>query len=281
MSYTKLFSYILDSTVWRLPNEGRLVWITLLAMADRDGEVHASVPGLADRARVDRLYCDQALAMLMAPDPDSRTPDHEGRRIEKIDGGWRLINHAKYREKMDAEELKAKAAERQRRHRERKRASRDVTQSNAGHALSRDVTPVTTSEQAQAQSISDHKEISDVGETKPMGPAARMTAMNEKARTTVIEAARSRGTSPPQACSYPDHRDWCDLSRWALGVESTRADVTAEDALNYALAEWLDTDAAKHGFSAQWLAKNPNEYFLSECIARRAKGRELAEKRGS
>ena len=95
MAYVKLFSEILDSTVWRLPSHGRLVWITMLAMSDRDGEVKASVPGLADRARVERAHCEQALAMLMAPDPDSRTPDHEGRRIEKIDGGWRLINHAK------------------------------------------------------------------------------------------------------------------------------------------------------------------------------------------
>lgn len=278
MSYTKLFSEILDSTVWRLPSHSRLVWITMLAMADRDGEVRASVPGLADRARVERAHCEQALAVLMAPDPDSRTPDHEGRRIEKIDGGWRLINHAKYREKMDAEELKAKAAERQRRHRERKAASRAVTESNVCHTESRDVTPVTTSEQAQSRA--EQKESFSV--PKSMGPAARMTAMNELARSTVVEAAKSRGAGLPQACSHPDHRDWCDLSRWALGTEKNRADgVVAEDAMRFALAEWLDTDAVKHGFNPYRLAQNPNDYFLSECIERRELGRAIAAKKAA
>jgi hypothetical protein len=39
----------------------------------------------------------------MSPDPDSRTPEHEGRRIEVIDGGWRLLNHEKYRAIRDEE----------------------------------------------------------------------------------------------------------------------------------------------------------------------------------
>jgi hypothetical protein len=47
----------------------------------------------------------------MKPDPGSRTKDHDGRRLELIDPdardwGWRVINHAKYREKA---RLKAKA----------------------------------------------------------------------------------------------------------------------------------------------------------------------------
>jgi hypothetical protein len=31
------------------------------------------------------------------PDPDSRTKDFEGRRIDTIEGGWLLLNHSKYR----------------------------------------------------------------------------------------------------------------------------------------------------------------------------------------
>jgi hypothetical protein len=40
----------------------------------------------------------------LAPDPDSRTKTDKGRRIEEIDGGWRLINYVKYRELQDDEE---------------------------------------------------------------------------------------------------------------------------------------------------------------------------------
>ena len=52
MTYTKLFTSILDSTVWQEGLETKVVWITLLAMADREGKVDGSVPGLAKRAGV-------------------------------------------------------------------------------------------------------------------------------------------------------------------------------------------------------------------------------------
>lgn len=73
----------------------------MLAMADRKGRVWASVPGLANRARVPLEDTEKALATFLAPDRYSRTPDNEGRRIEPIDGGWQLLNHAKYRDMRD------------------------------------------------------------------------------------------------------------------------------------------------------------------------------------
>lgn len=148
-TYCKLFTSILDSTIWETPTPIRIVWITMLAMADRDGIVEASVPGLAKRAGVDRTQCEQALAMFLAPDPDSRTRAFEGRRIEELEGGWRLVNYEAYRDRMDADDRRKKDAERQRRKRER-----DGAMSRDSHVLSRDVTDVTdvtTSDQAQAQ----------------------------------------------------------------------------------------------------------------------------------
>lgn len=102
--YTKLFGSILASTIWREDDKTRIVWITMLAMSNREGVCEASVPGLADFARVSVDDCRAALEKLMAPDPDSRSQEHEGRRIAKIDGGWVILNHRKYREKMNADE---------------------------------------------------------------------------------------------------------------------------------------------------------------------------------
>jgi hypothetical protein len=104
MGYTKLFSSIIASTIWRTGDKTRLVWITMLAMADQFGVVEASVPGLSDMARVTVAECREALDELQQPDPDSRSSEQEGRRIEKVEGGWRLINHGKYREKMSRDE---------------------------------------------------------------------------------------------------------------------------------------------------------------------------------
>lgn len=101
--YTKLFNSITDSTIWSAPDTTRLVWITMLAMSDQNGEVAAAVPGLAARARVPIDDCLAALESFLAPDKWSRTSDNEGRRIEVIEGGWRLLNHAKYRAILSAE----------------------------------------------------------------------------------------------------------------------------------------------------------------------------------
>ena len=141
MSYTKLDQNITSSTVWREPNHVRVTWITLLAMVDKHGEVHASIPGLADIARVTIQECEDALNRFKSPDPYSRTKDFEGRRIEDIDGGWFLLNYAKYRRKFSAEEKLDRAADRNRRYRERlkrNQASRD-TPSDAGETPNSDI----------------------------------------------------------------------------------------------------------------------------------------------
>jgi len=104
MQFTKLFNSILDSTIWQEPKETKIVWITMLAMVDRCGEVHASIPGLARRAGVTIPECELALACLLSPDTYSRTKDHDGVRIAEIDGGWALLNHGKYRTLLSAEE---------------------------------------------------------------------------------------------------------------------------------------------------------------------------------
>ena len=97
--FTKLDAGITDSTIWHQPDHTRLTWITMLAMADQHGYVGASIPGLASRARVPLEACVAALECFKAPDPYSRTKDHDGRRIAEADGGWVLLNHAKYRDR--------------------------------------------------------------------------------------------------------------------------------------------------------------------------------------
>lgn len=102
--YTKLFSTIISSTIWREPKETKVLWITMLAMATKDGEVEASIPGLAHLAGLTVDETELALRTLLAPDPFSRSKENAGRRIETIDGGWVLINHAKYRAAMSQDD---------------------------------------------------------------------------------------------------------------------------------------------------------------------------------
>lgn len=105
----------------------------MLAMADQHGRVWASVPGLANRARVPIEDAQKALDAFLSPDPYSRTPDNEGRRIEPIDGGWRLLNHEKYRSIRDEESIKESKRNyiNARRAREREDVEKSRTQSNS------------------------------------------------------------------------------------------------------------------------------------------------------
>jgi len=96
--FTKLFEGIVFSTVWREEMHVKIVWITMLALANQHGHVSASLPGLADAARVSLSDCEDALLRLADSDPHSRSKEYEGRRIEEVEGGWRILNYLKYRE---------------------------------------------------------------------------------------------------------------------------------------------------------------------------------------
>lgn len=144
-SFTKLFSSIITSTVWREDLETKVTWITLLALADQHGEVQGSVPGLAHLAGVSVEGCKAALERFLSPDEYSRTKDHEGRRIEEIPGGWAILNYLAYRRLASKEEAIEKARDRVRRHRERKS---DVTLCNG---MKRSVTQFDTEAEAEAE----------------------------------------------------------------------------------------------------------------------------------
>lgn len=98
----------------------------MLAMADRDGYVWASIGGLTDRARVSPEQCLDALAILLSPDPDSRCRDYDGRRIEEVERGWFILNHGRIRDMRDEDAHRAKEREKKRAQRAKAKAERDA-----------------------------------------------------------------------------------------------------------------------------------------------------------
>lgn len=124
--YAKLYATILRSSIWLEDDETRLLWIAMLAAADEQGYVFGSPAGMAHTARIPVEATKAALLKLASPDPDSsdlsENPENEGRRIEVVDGGWRLINYARYRAIRDSEERREQNREAKRRQRERESA---------------------------------------------------------------------------------------------------------------------------------------------------------------
>lgn len=119
--YSKLFSDLLGSTVWGEDYATRIVWISMLAATDATGYVAGSIPGFARIANVTVIEMRHAVDRLSAPDPDSRTLDFEGRRIQEVQGGWMILNYAAYRARGQSKDGSRAISQKQ--HRDRKRGA--------------------------------------------------------------------------------------------------------------------------------------------------------------
>lgn len=102
VNYTILKSSIIYSTIWEEDAETCKVWVTMLAMRNKDGEIFSSLPGLAHVARIGLDKTVEAVQKFLSPDKNSSTKEFEGRRIEEIGGGWRLLNHEKVKAEAQA-----------------------------------------------------------------------------------------------------------------------------------------------------------------------------------
>lgn len=133
--YVKLFSSILTSSVWSEDVATRIVWITLLALADKSGDVRCSPSGLARTANVSQAEAAAAISKFLSPDPESGTEDYEGRRVEELPGGWHILNYAKYRALQDVEDRKEQWRQSSAKHRDKKRQQTSAISEN-GHGIS-------------------------------------------------------------------------------------------------------------------------------------------------
>jgi hypothetical protein len=120
--WNKLFTSILDSSIWLEQPTTRVVWITLIAAMDSDGFAHFSaVQNLANRAVLSLEETEAAVKILEAPDPNSADRELDGRRIERVPGGWQVLNARKHHDKTTRAIAQEQTRKRVARFRERKR----------------------------------------------------------------------------------------------------------------------------------------------------------------
>ena len=125
--YNKLFTKILDSSIWLESTPTRIVWLTFIAVMDESGFAQfASVANVAHRARVTLEEAQAAVAAFEGPDPDSSDPDNAGQRLERVPGGWMVLNADKHRAMVTRALIQDQTRERVRRHREKKRSSNAI-----------------------------------------------------------------------------------------------------------------------------------------------------------
>lgn len=124
--YAKIFTSIYQGTL-RGDTHGLVVFTNLLAHADAEGWVDIHPKAIAEEVGLTVDQVRTAIAALEAPDPESRSPEEEGRRIVRLDEhrdwGWRIVNHAKYRSIRNEEERREQNRLAQQRWRERHKPS--------------------------------------------------------------------------------------------------------------------------------------------------------------
>ena len=105
--YGKIFDSIYDGTLyghW----EAIVTMQQLIVLATPDGIVDMTPQAIAARTSIPLEIIAKGLKVLSEPDPYTRTPGEEGRRIVLMDEhrpwGWKLVNHGKYMRLRDAEQ---------------------------------------------------------------------------------------------------------------------------------------------------------------------------------
>ena len=126
--FIKLFNQILDSSI---ADDRRLrhFFTDIMLCCDSAGFVMMTEAAISRRIGTTIDEVKWGLAELMKPDPRSKTPDHEGRRIEAVEGsgyGWRVINFETYKSIRSTEDMRDKTRDRVRKFRAKKRGTFDT-----------------------------------------------------------------------------------------------------------------------------------------------------------
>lgn len=134
--YGKIFDSMYDGTIaedWR----ALITFQQMIVLCDADGTIDMTPGSIARRTGIPIEHIKAGIDILENPDPYSRTPDQEGRRIVRLDEhrawGWYLVNHAYYKGLQDSDEVR-------RQNRDRKRRQRERESSDDNHGSSRSVT---------------------------------------------------------------------------------------------------------------------------------------------
>ena len=105
--YAKIFDSMYEGTLyghW----EAIVTLQQMLVLCDPAGVIDMTPQAIAGKTSIPVEIILKGIEVLVSPDPQSRTPGEDGRRIATIDEhrpwGWYIVNHAKYQKLKSAEE---------------------------------------------------------------------------------------------------------------------------------------------------------------------------------
>jgi hypothetical protein len=192
--YGKLFAQMYDGTLGtKGPWQALVTFQQLIILADQYGDVDMTAEAIARRTTIPLDVVNIGLAELVKPDPHSRTPDEDGRRIvplaENRDWGWHIVNHDIYR-KIRSQEERREYMRLYQRHR-RAAVNKNVNTSTSGKQSQ----PIAVSRKQEAESRKQDTSLFDaVWQAYPKRAGGNPRAAAEKAY-----AARLRDGATPDS----------------------------------------------------------------------------------
>lgn len=109
--YGKIFDSIYDGTL-RANWKALITFQQLIILSDSDGVIDMTPHAIHGRTGIPLDIIEEGLKHLAEPDPYSRSSTEQGRRIILVDPsrpwGWRLVNHAYYRDLLNRADKREK-----------------------------------------------------------------------------------------------------------------------------------------------------------------------------
>lgn len=214
--YAKVFNQIFDSSIaddYRV----RQFFVDLLVLADVNGVVDMTANAISGRTRVPIELVKEFLTALAAPDPESRTPIADGRRIVLLDEhrtwGWQIVNYDRFRKTASEEQRREKTKERVDRFRDKNGAKSKCNATETPCNVV--VTPVNASNAMQKQSVEADAKAEEHTHARSAG--ANESNFNPR-RPNSIEQCIEKGSIlglTEQQC-----REWfrdCEVAEWRRG----------------------------------------------------------------
>jgi len=242
--FTKLHGAIVHSSIWSEPLSVRVVWITMLAMANQNGMVEASESGLARAANVTREECAQALEILTGPDAESRDGT-TGERVERVTGGFFVINYANYRDYQTEQQVLA--AERAKAYRANKREMREARTKRDASRTSRTVTRDAT--EAEAEAEADKKSAS-----KSRRAIARPDSVPDEAWEDWQAVRKAKRAGPITNTVIARMQIEADKARISLADAVTEAASRGWQAFR---ADWIESKQSKDRAAGRHIPNTP------------------------
>ena len=184
--YAKVFSQIYDGTLCtRGPWQALVTFQQMLVLADLEGNVDMTAGAISRRTTIPLDIIEMGISSLVLPDPESRTPTEEGRRIVRLaegrSWGWRIVNYAQYRD------LK-KEEDRREYHREYWRKHRSTASTETQHTQPIQIQDKDTAKEASknAEPLKSNGGISSPPDPPPIAKSVEISTDSLRRREEVL-----------------------------------------------------------------------------------------------